>query len=73
MSEKTKASACITNEKIAKFLPKNTHKIIVKNVLFELSKILKIIYPLSDTDYSDKTLKKPKKNYLKRFFSVIMF
>ena len=68
LAEKTKASACITNEKIEKFLPKKTQKIVVKNVLFELSKILKIIYPMSDVDYSDKTLKNPKKKLFKEVF-----
>ena len=68
LAKKTKASACITNEKIEKFLPSNTQRIIVKNVLFELSKILKIIYPSSDVDFSDKTLKKPKKKLFKEVF-----
>ena len=72
-AKNTKASACITNEKIEKFLPSNTQRIIVKNVLFELSKILIIIYPSSDVDSCDITLKNPKKNYLKKFFLVTMF
>ena len=53
----TKASACITNEKLSIFLPKETEKIIVKNVLFELSKALKKIYPSADIDFPDNTLK----------------
>ena len=56
----TKASACITTEKISKFLPKTTEKIIVKNVLFELAKTIKTIFPLSDIDYFDVSLKSPK-------------
>ena len=40
----TKASFCITNEKLKKFLPASTEKIIVKNVLFELAKVLKKLY-----------------------------
>ena len=67
-AKKTKASACITNEKIEKFLPSKTQRIIVKNVLFELSKILKIVYPSSDIDLSDKTLNKPKKKLFKEVF-----
>jgi len=35
----TKASYCLTSEKLEKFLPKTTERIIVKNVLFELAKI----------------------------------
>ena len=68
LAKKTEASACITNEKLEKFLPKKTQKIVVKNVLFELSKILKKIYPSSDVDFSDKTLKKPKKKLFKEVF-----
>jgi UDP-3-O-[3-hydroxymyristoyl] glucosamine N-acyltransferase len=59
---KTKATYCITDEKLEKFLPKNIEKIIVKNVLFEVAKILKKIYPGSDIDYPDFSLKKPLKN-----------
>ena len=68
LAKKTKASACITNEKIEKFLPSSTQRIIVKNVLFELSKILKIVYPSSDIDFSDKTLNQPKKKLFKEVF-----
>jgi len=61
-ASKTKASFCITTQKLVKFLPKNTEKIIVKNVLFELAKVLKTIYPNADIDYPDLTLKSPIKN-----------
>jgi len=54
---KTKASFCITTEKLKKFLPSSTEKIIVKNVLFELAKILKTFYPSADADYPDTSLK----------------
>ncbi len=53
----TKASFCITTEKLEKFLPASTKKIIVKKVLFELAKVLKALYPSSDIDYPDKSLK----------------
>ena len=60
----TKASYCITTNKLQKFLPKKIEKIIVKNVLFELAQILKKLYPDSDIDYPDITLKSPlKKKY----------
>ncbi len=62
---KTKAYACITTEKLKNFLPKNTQKIIVKNVLLELANLLKKFYPEADIDYPDKTLKKPLKNKYK--------
>tara|TARA_Y100000591_G_scaffold331685_1_gene366406 strand:- start:2974 stop:3942 length:969 start_codon:yes stop_codon:yes gene_type:complete len=58
-AEKTKASYCITLENLAKYLPNKTEKIIVKNVLSELSRVLKIIYPSADIDYPDLSLKKP--------------
>ena len=61
----TKASYCITTKKLEKFLPNTTEKIIVKNVLFELAKILKIIYPDADIDYPDLSLKFPIKNKYK--------
>tara|TARA_Y100000389_G_C17355566_1_gene460884 strand:- start:31 stop:1005 length:975 start_codon:yes stop_codon:yes gene_type:complete len=54
---KTKASFCITIEKLEKFLPRSTKKIIVKNVLFELAVILKKFYPYADIDYPDLSLK----------------
>ena len=53
----TKASFCITTNRLANDLPKNTEKIIVKNVLYELALILKRIYPFADIDYPDLTLK----------------
>ena len=61
---KTNASACLTSKKLEKFLPRNLEKIIVKNVLYELAKVLKKIYPSADIDYPDLSLKKPNnKNY----------
>ncbi len=53
----TKALYCITTAKLEKFLPKKTKKIIVNNVLFELTNALKKIYPDSDIDYPDMSLK----------------
>ena len=40
-------------------------KILVKNVLFELAKVLKKIYPTADVDYPDYTLKKATNKNLK--------
>jgi UDP-3-O-[3-hydroxymyristoyl] glucosamine N-acyltransferase len=64
---KTKASVCLTNEKLAKFLPKKIEKIIVKNVLFELANILNQIYANAEIDYPDLTLELINK---KKFKSV---
>ena len=40
LAKKTKSNYCLTNKNLAKFLPPHTEKIIVKNVLYELAKIL---------------------------------
>ena len=61
----TKASFCITTEKLEKFLPTHTQKIIVKKVLFELAKVLKILYPSADIDYPDTSLKSVTKIKIK--------
>ena len=65
IAQKTKASACITNNRLEKYLPKETERIIVENVLYELAKSLKKIYVDSDIDHFDSTLKTPKKNQFK--------
>ena len=56
----TKASFCLTTEKLKKFLPESTEKIIVQNVLYELALTLKKLYPNADIDYPDLTAKQPK-------------
>ena len=64
LASKTKSFACITTKNLEKFLPKNTQKIIVKNVLLELANSLKKIYPFADVDYPDLSIKKPiSKNF----------
>ena len=60
-AKKTKAKICITTKKLENFLPKKIKKIIVKNVLFELSQIINKIYLKADIDYPDESLNKPKK------------
>ena len=74
LANSTKASVCITTDKLEKFLPKKIEKIIVKNVLFELAKTLKILYPKADIDYPDLTLKKPnnKKYKLVKFGNNVL-
>tara|TARA_B100001093_G_scaffold516510_1_gene595452 strand:+ start:478 stop:1452 length:975 start_codon:yes stop_codon:yes gene_type:complete len=62
LASKTKASYCLTKLRNKKFLPTKTKCIIVDNVLFELAKLLKKIYPNADIDYPDLSLKKPIKN-----------
>ncbi len=55
----TKARLCITTDKLKIHLPTKLDIIIVDNVLFELAKALKMIYPKADIDYPDLTLSKP--------------
>ena len=50
--------------RVEKSSSSSVDKIIVKNVLFELAKSLKKIYPDADIDYPDLSLKSPsKKSY----------
>ena len=58
-SRKYKSWSLYYYSKTRKILPKNTEKIIVKNVLYELATALTKIYPKADVDYPDLTLKKP--------------
>ena len=69
-AQKTEAGLCITTDKLKDFLPDRTERLIVKNVLFELAKVLKNIYPTADLDYPDLSLKKPnQKKYQNVKFS----
>ena len=61
----TKSEICITTSKLQEFLPKNTFKVIVKNVLFELAKTISKLYPNAHIDYPDESLKTPKKSKFK--------
>ena len=61
----TKASFCITTRKLEKFLPMNVERIIVKNVLLELAKVLKKIYLDADIDYPDLSVKLASKTKYK--------
>ena len=65
IAKKTKAKLCITTDKLKKYLPDKVEKLVVNNVLFELAKIIKKIYPFADIDYPDLTLKKPHKSKYK--------
>jgi len=61
----TKASACITTQKLEKYLPNHVKKIIVKNVLYELAIALSKMYIGAEIDYPDLSLKKPSKSSFK--------
>ena len=62
LSLKTKSKICITTEKLKSFLPETCKPIIVKNVLYELAKILSMFYDNADIDYPDMTLTAPNKS-----------
>ena len=61
----TKASFCITTDKLKEYLPENCEKIIVKNVLYELAKVTSMFYPKANIDFPDFNLKKPNKTKFK--------
>ena len=65
IANQTKARYCITTENLSKDLPKSIEKILVKKVLVELARVSKIMYPFSDLDYPDFSLKKPAKSKFK--------
>ena len=59
LAKNTKASCCITTESLSNDLPSAVQKIIVQKVLVELARVSKIMYPSSDVDFPDFSLKKP--------------
>jgi len=65
-AKSTKASSCITTEKLKIYLPNNCEPVIVKNVLFELCKVTRKFYTNADIDTPDLTLKKPVKSKFSR-------
>ena len=66
MASQTKASVCITTHNLEKYLPKSVDRILVNNVLVELARVTKHLYPFSDIDYPDSSLKKPSKSKYKK-------
>jgi UDP-3-O-[3-hydroxymyristoyl] glucosamine N-acyltransferase len=62
----TKASACIVNKKLAKYLNKNTIPIISQNPLLDFYKTVSIFYPNSSTDDEKIITFKNKYQYLKK-------
>ena len=61
-AKNTRASICITTQKLENFLPKQVIKVTVNNVLMVLAETLKKVYPDADIDYPDLSLKKPSKS-----------
>ena len=71
LSSNTKAIACITSPNLFKFLPKKCIKLNVKNVLFAVTQVAKLFYPLADTDQADKNLS-PSTEF-KNFYKDVAF
>ena len=66
IASSTKASYCLTQENLSKFLPNSCQAIIVDNVLLSMAKITKEFYPDSITDDFDNTVKEISKTTLKK-------
>ena len=65
-AKSSKALACITNEKIAKYLNKNIIPIISKNPLVDFYKVVNLFYPESYIDNEKINLLKNKNQFLKK-------
>ena len=73
-AKSTNAACCLTTDKLKIYLPKNCEPVIVKNVLFELCKVVRKFYPNADIDTPDASLMKPTKSkYLKVRFGNNVF
>ena len=66
LASKTKASFCITNIKLEKFLPKSCTPLIVKNVLLSTAKITEMFYPDAINDNFDNTVLNIDKTHFKK-------
>ncbi len=66
----TKASACIVNKKLAKYLNKNTIPIISENALLDFYKTVIIFYPDSSNDEEKVINPKNKRDHLKKNISI---
>ena len=66
----TKASACIVNKKLVKYLNKNTIPIISQNSLLDFYKTVILFYPDSSTDNEKVINSKNIKKFLKKNISI---
>ncbi len=75
-AKKTKASYCVTTNKLKNYLPYSCKKIITNDVILTMSKLTKIFYPDSISDYPDADLKKIEKskfhNKIKYGYNVLI-
>ena len=70
---KTKASFCITTDKLSKILPNNCTKIIVDNVLTSTAMITKTFYPNSVTDDFDFSVQGQLTIFFKKFTKYLSY
>jgi len=70
-AQNTKALACIVNEKLKKYLNKNTIPIISKNPLIDFYKIVSLFYP--DSSYDNEKIDFISSAKLKNFFNKSIF
>jgi len=66
----TKASACIVNKKLVKYLNKNIVPIISQNSLLDFYKTVSFFYPDSSTDNEIINNSKNKRQYLKKNITI---
>ena len=66
----SKALACITNEKIAKYLNKNVIPIISKNPLVDFYKIVNLFFPNSSLDNEKIKILKDNNKFLKKNITI---
>ena len=66
LATKTKASFCITNIKLEKFLPKSCIPIVVRNVLLSTAKVTEMFYPDAINDNYDNTVSNISKTSFKK-------
>ena len=66
----TKATACIVNKKLVKYLNKNTLPIISENSLLDFYKIVAYFYPVSSIDKEKVIISNNKNSFLKKNISI---
>ena len=66
VASKTKASFCITNLKLEKFLPKTCTPIVVKNVLLSTAKVTEMFYSNATHDNFDNSVSEISKTIFKK-------
>jgi UDP-3-O-[3-hydroxymyristoyl] glucosamine N-acyltransferase len=69
-AKNTKASACIVNKKLAKYINKNTIPIISKNPILDFYKSVNLFYPESSVDQEKVITSKNNRQFLEKNISI---